>query len=79
MERLNQRLQAAPLSTLDLDASLAALRTLATVYPELPDIEKRRALLRAVLSRIVVADHDIQVGIFVNSNCMGMDSWRRPA
>ncbi|MBI3781326.1 MAG: recombinase family protein [candidate division NC10 bacterium] len=79
LEHLNQRLQVAPLSTLDLDASLASLKTLASVYQELPDEEKRRTLLRTVLSRIVVADHNIQMGIFVNSERTGKGSWRRRA
>lgn len=70
LREVTESLKRTTVGTVDLDASLKALRDLAAVYQEL-DPEERRTLLRTVVSRIVVGERNIRYGLYLIPECMG--------
>ena len=67
------RLGSSPVGAVDFEASVSSLRDLAGVYEQL-DFEGRRVLLCNVLSRVIVADREIQYGLYLIPECMGAEA-----
>ena len=71
--RVATRLGSSPVGAVDFEASVSSLRDLAGVYEQL-DFEGRRVLLCNVLSRVIVADREIQYGLYLIPECMGAEA-----